>query len=102
MPGQLCWKPLKGYENTDSRKILHWRLDPAYEWEPFWTHPGAVEAEKQGVNERSALQIDLIAKTGVIPQTDNLASHSLGYAAYQYLFKQGWKVVPASPAKMSV
>lgn len=73
MLGQMCWLPKLG---TDEENILHLRTAPHEPWRPY------------------------TACAEAVPDYD-VPRGSKGWATYQTLLRQGWKLVPTGEAKMS-
>ncbi len=68
MINEMCWLPLIG---RDGQKVLHLRTAPHEPWRPYTAFPGYAVADY------------------AIP------GGSKGWATYQKLSKQGWKLVPS-------
>lgn len=74
MPGKMCWLSNSG---TDGEKILHLQILPNEPWRPY------MEVRQYAV-------ADYLIPGG-----------SRGWATYQKLLKQGWKLIPSDQVENS-
>lgn len=72
MAGQMSWLPTLG---TDGEKVLHLRTAPNEPWQPYNTFPQFSAPD--------------------YPEPDG----SKGWATYQKLSRQGWKLIPTAQAR---
>ncbi len=70
---EMCWLSLAG---ASGRKVLHLRTSPNQPWRPYTAFP------------------EYAAPDYMIPEG------SKGWATYQKLRSQGWKLLPSRPLQM--